>query len=373
MSRFKCKNLIVGCGLSGITLAERIASKLGEDVIIIDRREHIGGNVYDYVDNCSGITVHKYGAHIFHTNDKEVWQYISRFTDWRRYMHHVKAYVDGKEIPIPFNLNSIRSVFSESLATNLENKLIEKFGFNKKVPILKLRQTGDADLHFLAQYVYEKVFLNYTLKQWGCRPEELNADVSERVPVYISRDDRYFQDTYQGIPEQGYTEMMRKMLNNPLIQVKLNHDFNKIRNEISSERLFYTGAIDEFFNYELGALPYRSLDLVYKTHRCSYIQSESVINYPENYDYTRSVEYKYFLDEKADTTVVSYEYPCPYQDGINERYYPIPNEQNELMYSKYKQMAQKLDNVYFLGRLGDYKYYNMDQAVARALNLIKYI
>lgn len=369
--KYKVNNLIVGCGLSGVTLAERIASQRGEDVLVIDRRSHIGGNVYDYVDSDTGITVHKYGAHIFHTNDKEVWRYLSRFTEWRRYMHHVKAYIDGQEVPVPFNLNSIRTVFPDRLAERLEDKLIAHFGFNTKVPILKLRQTQDSDLEFLAQYVYEKVFLNYTLKQWGVRPEDLNASVSERVPVYISRDNRYFQDAFQGIPERGYTAMLEKMLDHPLIHVELDTDFKEVRSGISCDRIFFTGAIDEYFGYTLGELPYRSLDIVYKTHSCPYLQTESVINYPENYDYTRSVEYKYFLGEKSEKTVVSYEYPCPYEHGQNERYYPIPNPENEGVYQRYATLAADCRDTYFLGRLGDYKYYNMDQAVARALEIAK--
>lgn len=373
MINCKAKNVVIGCGISGITIAERLASQLGEEVLLIDKRDHLGGNIYDYKDVNTGVTVHRYGAHIFHTNNKEVWDYLSTFTEWHRYMHCVRAYIDGQEVPVPFNLNSLHAIFPQKLANRIEDKLIERFGFNKKVPILELKNAKDTDLEILAQYVYEKVFLGYTLKQWGVRPEDLDPSVSERVPVYISRDNRYFQDKYQGIPECGYTAMVERMLKHPLIHIELNTDFKDIRSSLEYSRLFYTGAIDEFFDYKEGALPYRSLDIVYKTHQCPYLQSESVINYPENYDYTRSVEYKYFLNEISDRTNVSYEYPCPFSEGENERYYPIPNEQNELMYSKYKQMAQKLDNVYFLGRLGDYKYYNMDQAVARALNLIKYI
>ena len=367
----KVKNLIVGCGLSGIVLAERLASQKHEEVLIIDRRDHIGGNIFDYKDKETGITVHQYGPHVFHTNSKEVWDYLSRFTEWHRFMYRVKAIMDGIEVNIPFNLDSLHKVFPKSLADKLEVKLIEKFGFNKKVPILELRQSNDKDLEFLAQYVYEKVFLGYTVKQWGVKPEDLDASVSGRVPVYISRDDRYFQDKYQAIPADGYTEMAKKIIKHKLIDVYVDTDFKDVRQEVEYERLFYTGAIDEFFDYKFGALPYRSLDLVFEKYDTEYLQSGPQMNYPENYDYTRSVEYKYYLDEKSDKTVVSYEYPCEYQVGKNERYYPIPNAETTALYAKYQAEAQKLKNVYFLGRLGDYKYYNMDQAVNRALNVFE--
>ena len=214
--------------------------------------------------------------------------------------------------------------------------------------------------------------MGYTVKQWGVKPEDLDPSVSGRVPVYISRDDRYFQDKYQAIPAEGYTKMVENILKNPLISVELNTDFNDVRDNIEYERLFFSGAIDEFFNYKFGPLPYRSLDLVFKTYNTEYLQSGPQMNYPENYDYTRSVEYKYYLDEMSDKTIVSYEFPCPY-NGKNERYYPIPDAENQALYDKYALAARELKNVWFIGRLGDYKYYNMDQTVARALELFKEI
>lgn len=366
----KVRNLVVGCGLSGVVLAERLASVYGEEVLIIDRRPHIGGNIYDYKDPATGITVHKYGPHVFHTNSQEVWNYLSQFTQWHRFMYRVKAVIDGKEVNIPFNLDSLHKVFPRTLAEKLEIKLLDLFGFNRKVPILELRKSKDKALEFLAQYIYQKVFLGYTVKQWGVKPEELDPSVSGRVPVFISRDDRYFQDTYQAIPAAGYTAMVANMLKNPLIHVKLNTDFQVIREQVQYERLFFSGAIDEYFNYEFGPLPYRSLDIVFKTYNRESVQSGPQINFPENYDYTRSVEYKYYLDEKSDKTVVSYEYPCAFEIGKNERYYPIPADENQILYNRYLAKAKELQNVYFIGRLGDYKYYNMDQAVGRALAFV---
>ncbi len=361
-------NLIVGCGLSGAVLAERLASQ-GEEVILLDRRNHIGGNIYDYKDVQTGITVHQYGPHVFHTKNKQVWEYLSRFTEWHRFMYRVKAVLDGIEVNIPFNFDSIQKVFPHTLADKLEQKLLEKFSFNAKIPIMELRQTQDPDLDFLAQYIYEKVFLGYTVKQWGVKPEELDPTVSGRVPILISRDSRYFQDQYQAIPAQGYTKMVENILKNPLIHIHLNTDFQKVKKDIAHDRLIYTGAIDEFFDYELGRLPYRSLEFVFKIHNCEYFQSAPQVNFPENYDYTRSVEYKYYLNEQADKTIVSYEYPCDFAEGQNERYYPIISPENKRLYTAYLEKAKSLSNVYFIGRLGDYQYYNMDETVARALNL----
>lgn len=362
----KVKNLIVGAGLSGAIIARRIAEEKNEESLVIDKREHLAGNVYDYkVDD---ITVHKYGPHIFHTSIKEVWQYLSKFTKWHYFMHRVRAVIDGKEVNIPFNLDSLHKVFPHSLATELEKKLLSHFGFNKKIPILELKNSNDKDLEFLSNYIYEKIFLGYTVKQWSVKPEELDFSVSARVPVYISRDDRYFQDTYQAIPKEGYTKMVQNILKHPLINFELSCDFKDIKDKIEYERLYYTGAIDEYFEYKFGKLPYRSLDIVFESFNKDYVQSVSQMNYPENYDFTRSVEYKYFLDEKSSKSILSYEFPCDFEEGKNERYYPVPKEENEILYKKYLGEAAKFKNVYFLGRLGDYKYYDMDKTVHRALN-----
>ncbi len=363
-------NLIVGCGLSGATLAHKIATELNEEVLIIDAKDHIAGSCYDFRD-ANGICIHRYGAHIFHTNDAEVWRYLSQFTQWVPYMHTVKAHIDGQEVPIPFNLNSIRQCFPPSIATRLEQKLLTAYGFNVKVPILKLKENGDGDLAFLADYVYEKIFLHYTLKQWGMKPEEIDASVTARVPVYVSHDNRYFQDKYQGIPVKGYTTMVSNMLNHPLINVQLNTTFAQVKEEVNYKRLFYTGQIDEFFAYSHGKLPYRSLHFEFQELEQRYFQSGSVINYPCNYDFTRICEPKYFLDKGSPRTVIALEYPQVHEPGVNEPYYPIPGDENTALYERYRHMADELGETYFLGRLGDYRYYNMDQAVARALQLFR--
>lgn len=360
--------LIVGCGPSGSCLANRLAGS-NSKVLIIDQKDHVGGNCYDYFDS-NGIDIHQYGTHIFHTENQDVWNFLSRFTQWYPYQHEVKALIDGQLVPIPFNFNSIEQLFPQKMAHSLIEALLNEFPFNKKVPILKLRESKNKDLQFLAEYVYEKVFLHYTVKQWGVKPEDLAPLVTGRVPVFVGRDNRYFQAKYQGIPLHGYTAMFEKMLNHPNIEVRLNTPFDKSMLK-DFDHCFFTGAIDEFFDYQYGELPYRSLKFDFLTFDRPYFQSKSVVNYPCNYDFTRIGEYKYFLGTQSDSTVVSYEYPEPFVLGKNERYYPIINEENKALYAKYLALADKLENVTFLGRLGDYKYYDMDQAVARVLKLVE--
>lgn len=368
----KVENLVVGCGFSGASIARKLAEDLQQDVIVIDSKEHIGGNSYDYIDH-NGICIHKYGTHIFHTNNTEVWHFLSRFTAWHPYMHEVKGLVDGQEVPIPFNLNSIRQVFPDCIAQKLEEKLIDKFGFNVKVPILELRRSEDKQLEFLADYVYEKIFLEYTLKQWHLKPEELDPAVTGRVPVYISRDNRYFQDKYQGIPRHGYTALIQNMLDHPRIKVLLNTPYSAVKNDIAYQNLFYSGPIDEFFEYKYGELPYRSLEFDFVEYDREYFQANSVINYPCNYDFTRIGEYKYFLKDQSPRTVVSFEYPADFIRNHNDRYYPIVKPENLKLYQRYTQDAEALSNVWFLGRLGEYKYYDMDKAVYRSLEIFNSI
>jgi UDP-galactopyranose mutase len=314
--------------------------------------------------------VHNYGKNIFHIKIKEVWDFDSRFCQWYQYQHKVRGLIDGQFVPIPFNLNTLHAVFPESLANKIEQKLLDNFGLNVKVPILELRKKQDKDLQFLAQYIYEKIFLEYTLKQWGQTPDEIDPSVSGRVPVYISRDDRYFQDKYQGIPIGGYTKMIEKMLDHPNITVKLNTPFDK---SMKYDRLFWSGSIDEFFDYKFGELPYRSERFEFIKYPFSKFQDVAVINYPCNYDWTRIGEYKYFLNNQSDNTIVSYEYPEAFEQGKNDRYYPIANEKTAALYQKYLEEAKNYPNVYFFGRLGDYKYYDMDKAILRCLELIKEI
>lgn len=367
-------NIIVGSGFSGSTMARLIAEKLDEKVVVVDKKDHIAGNSYDYRDE-NGIIIHKYGSHIFHTNNEKVWSFLKQFTDFNTYMHEVVGILDGIEAQIPFNFTTLYQVFPETLAKRLEEKLLKKFEYNKKVPILEFQKQDDEDLKFLAKYVYEKIFLNYTTKQWGVSPTEVDGAVTARVPVYLSKDNRYFQDKYQGIPLEGYAKLVEKMLDHPNIEVVLNKDFAEFKKEnsdlVKNARIFYTGSIDEFFDYKFGKLPYRSVNFKFETHNREFYQTHACINYPNNYDFTRIHEYKHYLNDKSEKTVIAKEYSEFFELGKNERYYPIASEENAKLYQKYLDEAKNLKDVYFFGRLGDYKYYNMDLAVARAIELFE--
>ena len=369
-------NIVVGAGFSGAVIANLVADKLNEKVIVIDKKDHIAGNSYDYRDE-NGIMIHKYGSHIFHTNNEKVWKFLKQFTDFNTYMHKVVGILDGIEAPIPFNFNTLYKVFPATMAKRLETKLLDAFPYNSKVPILEFQKQDDDDLQYLANYVYEKIFLNYTTKQWGVTPKDVDDGVTARVPVYLSLDDRYFQDKYQGIPLNGYTKVVENMLSHKNIEVVLNADYETFKNNTQNTidwhdvRIFYTGSIDEFFNYKYGQLSYRSVNFKLETHDVEYYQSHACINYPNNYDFTRIHEYKHYLNDKSEKTVIAKEYSEFFELGKNERCYPIASDENFELYAKYLEDAKQLDNVYFLGRLGDYKYYNIDSAVARALELFE--
>lgn len=364
-------NLIVGAGISGAVLARKIAENIGEKVLVIDSKNHIGGNCYDYKDK-NDITIHKYGSHIFHTNNEKVWKFFNRFADFNTYMHRVFVVIDGIETTIPFNLNTLYDVFPKSMAQTFEQKLIQKFDYNQRVPILELKQLNDKELNFLADYIYKKVFLNYTIKQWGLSPDGIDGSVTARVPVLISKDNRYFQDKFQGIPLQGYTKLIENILKHNNIEVKLGVNFKEFK-DYQFKRIFYTGSIDEFFDYKLGILPYRSVSFKLHEFERPFYQKNSVINYPDNYDFTRVHEYKYYLSECSKNTVIAKEYSSNFILGENERYYPILTPENIELYEKYKYLSRDYKNLYFLGRLGDYKYYDMDKAAERALECFENI
>ncbi len=365
--------LIVGAGFTGAVLAERIASQLNQKVLVVDRRDHIGGNAYDHYDE-HGILVHKYGPHIFHTNSQNIWEYLSRFTSWRPYYHHVQAFVEGRLAPVPFNLNSLEALFPKTLAERVERRLIERFGFGAKVPVLKMLDESDADLKELATYVYRNIFEGYTTKQWGLKPEELDPSVTGRVPVFISRDDSYFQDCFQAIPRLGYTEMFRRMLSHPNIRILLKTDYRGVAEEIAFSGMVFTGPIDEYFDYLHGALPYRSLRFEFRNEPTSSFQQTAQVNYPNEHGFTRITEFKQLTGQQSPRTTIAYEYPEAHEPGINEPYYPVPKTEHRERHDKYLREAQRInDGVMFAGRLADYKYYNMDQAVGRALKLFEEI
>lgn len=363
--------LIVGAGFTGATLAERIASQLDQRVLIVERRDHIGGNAYDSY-NEHGVLIHNYGPHIFHTNKKKVWDYLSQFTTWQPYYHRVLGVIDGHKIPIPFNLNSLYSIFPPRYAETLESLLLKQYGFGVKVPILQLREAQHEELRKLANYIYQKVFYGYTLKQWGMKPEDLDPSVTGRVPIYISRDNRYFQDTYQGVPKDGYTELFRRMLRHPNIKVLLNTNYREIRDEVKFKRLIYTGLIDEFFDYKYGPLPYRSLRFEHITLDQECYQEVATVNYPNEFDFTRITEAKFLTGQMHPKTSITIEFPEAYVPEKNEPYYPVPRNENLKRYELYLNDAKEIAPiVLFAGRLGEYKYYNMDEAVERALSLFE--
>ncbi len=377
--------VIVGAGFSGAVMAERLANAGNRKVLVIEKRSHIAGNAYDRYDD-SGMLIHQYGPHIFHTRVKYVWDYLSQFTDWQLYHHHVLGSIDGRQVPIPFNLNTLHALLPATLADKLEEKLVRTFGYNVKVPILKLRDTDDTDLKWLAEFVYEKVFLHYTSKQWGLKPEELDPTVTGRVPVYISRDNRYFQDAYQGMPKKGYTAMFQRMFDHPNIKLLLNTDYREVlktdwnRNKLElfgqpfEGKLVFTGKIDELFEYEYGELPYRSLRFDFQTLHQERFQSTGTVNYPNEYDFTRITEFKHLTGQTHPYTTIVREYPQAYAKDVAGQdipYYPIPQPDNQTLYEKYRDKAKPFDRLILLGRLAEYKYYDMDACVAKALKVFE--
>lgn len=377
--------IVVGCGLAGIVMAERIANDLNKKVLIIEQRNHIGGNCYDCYDE-NGILVHQYGPHIFHTNHKEVLDYLSNYTEWNIYELQLKAKIDGKEVNIPFNLNTMESLLDKDLYNRLSTKIINLFGYDTVIPILKLRENEDKEIRWLADFIYEKVYLNYMKKQWNVKPEELDSSVTERVPIYISKDNRYFKDKYQLMPKNGYTEMFKKMLDNPNIKIMLNTNafdlikLDKEKKEVKfldkkfNGKIIYTGEIDVLFDNIYGELPYRSLRFEYKNYFKEYFQDVAVISYPNSYDFTRITESKHMTGQIAPTTTVIYEYPQKYERNVKGKdvpYYPIPNSENKEKYEKYKTYSENFKNIVLIGRLAKYLYYNMDQMVKLALETYK--
>lgn len=350
--------LIAGAGFAGCVMAERLAFA-GKKILLIDKRNHIGGNAYDYYNN-DGILVHKYGPHIFHTNSEDVYNYLSRFTTWRNYQHHVLSAVDGQLLPIPINLNTINAFYG----LQLNSTEIEAFFASKAENINQILTSEDVVVSKVGRELYEKFFRGYTRKQWALDPSELDASVTARVPIRTNKDNRYFTDTYQVMPLNGYTAMFNTMLSHPNIHIMLNADFRDVAKDIQYDRLIYTGPIDEYFEHCFGKLPYRSIEFKFETHEEQF-QSVGTVNYPNDYAFTRVTEFKHLTGQKHPKTTVIYEFPK--SDG--DPYYPIPRQENTTLYEKYKKLAATLPNLWFAGRLGTYKYYNMDQVVAQALTL----
>ena len=375
--------LIIGSGFAGSVVARELANR-GEKVTIIEKRNHIGGNCFDEYDEY-GVLVHKYGPHIFHTNNKEVYDYLSQYTSWYDYQHEVVGNVYGKIIPIPFNLNTLMIVFGEEKGQQLKKELIEAYGENARVPILELQKSKSKGIQEVAQYVYENIFLKYTMKQWNQKPEEVDQSVTARVPVLLSYDNRYFQDQYQGMPLDGYTKLFENMLDHENIEVILNQDakallsFDFDKHEVYYQgqpfdgKIIFTGAIDDFFDYRLGRLPYRSLRFDFEHYDEDDYQGHGVVNYTVSEDYTRITEFKHLTGQQIKGTTIIKEYPQAYVDEKQVPYYAILSPENKAMHQKYVDLLKPFPQFYLLGRLAQYQYYNIDGIVAEALKLAKEI
>ena len=357
--------LIVGAGFAGSVLAERLASQRGDTVLVIDRRNHVGGNAYDRYDD-AGVLIHQYGPHIFHTNSQAVFEYLSRFTEWRRYEHRVRASVDGKLVPIPINRETINMVYGLDLSSDEE---VEAFLTNRATRIDPIRTSEDVVLNRVGHDLYEKFFRGYTRKQWGLDPSQLDKSVTARVPTRSNTDDRYFSDKLQFMPKNGYTRMFGRMLRHPKIRFQPNCDFRDVRGQVPYRQVIFSGPIDEFFDYRFGRLPYRSLSFQHVTLDEEWHQPVAVVNYPQSEPFTRITEYKHLTGQSHPRTSLTIEYPA----STGDPYYPIPRLENQALYREYEKLARATQGVYFVGRLGTYMYYNMDQIVGQALATFKRI
>lgn len=350
--------LIVGAGFAGATLAERIATQRGETVLVIDRRPHIGGNAYDR-HNDDGLLVHQYGPHIFHTNSAQIFEHLSQFTEWRPYEHRVLGVVDDQLVPIPINLDTVNKLYNLKLTSD---ELPAWFA-SRAEHVETIRTSEDVVVSVVGRELYEKFFQGYTRKQWGMDPSELDKSVTARVPTRTNHDDRYFTDNYQYMPKHGYTRMFEKMLAHPNIKVMTQTDFADIRDEVAYKRLIFSGPVDEYFDFRYGKLPYRSLQFQHETHDVERLLPTGTVNYPQTEAYTRVSEYKHMTGQVHPKTAVTYEFPS----AVGDPYYPIPRPENAALYKKYEALALATPDVWFVGRLATYRYYNMDQVTGQAL------
>jgi UDP-galactopyranose mutase len=350
--------LIVGAGFAGSVLAERLASQRGDKVLLIDKRPHIGGNAYDCY-NDAGVLIHRYGPHIFHTNSEQIFSHLSQFTEWRPYEHRVLAEVDDQLLPIPINLDTINKLYG----LDLTSEELESWFAERAEPVEEIRTSEDVVVSRVGRELYEKFFRGYTRKQWGVDPSELDKSVTARVPTRTNRDDRYFGDEFQYMPAQGYTRMFERMVDHPNIKIMLQTDFEEIRDQVQYRHLIFTGPVDEYFGFCFGKLPYRSLQFKHVTLEEEWHQPVAVVNYPMSNEYTRITEYKHLTGQQHRFTSLTYEYPS----DVGDPYYPVPRPENAERYKQYEALARQTENVWFVGRLATYRYYNMDQVVGQAL------
>jgi UDP-galactopyranose mutase len=356
--------LVVGAGLAGCVLAERIANVMRRKVLLIDRRDHIGGNAYD-CRNAQGLFIQKYGPHIFHTSIEPVWDYLSRFTTWNAYTHRVLARVAGKEVPLPISIETMERLYDRTFTPE---QLREYFA-QRRIGLAKIENARDVVVSQVGAELYELLYRNYTKKQWGLDPEQLDSQVTSRLPVRFDRDTRYFADPHQGLPSEGYTRMFERMLDSPNIEIRLKTDYRDVAGSVGSAGRVFTGQIDEFFDFRYGRLPYRSLRFRFETRAVERFQNAAVVNYPNEQEYTRITEFKHLYLQEHPHTAICYEYgsadgpPC----------YPIPTPANRALYERYKALTDGLDGTHFVGRLAQYEYLNMDQVACRALGLFEKI
>lgn len=370
--------IVVGAGTAGCTVARKLAEQ-GKHVLILEKKDHIAGNCYDTKD-AHGVLIHVYGPHIFHTSRENVYEFLSRFTDWYEFRHEVVANVHGELMPVPFNLHTLKAAYGEERAAEMEEKLVRTYGMGTKVPILDLMNHEDADLQIIGQYVYDNIYVYYTMKQWGKKPEEIDPAVTARVPVNISYDNGYFSDKYQGVPLCGFTAMFERMLEHENITIELGVEAKDALEIVDGKILYqgktfdgeviFTGPIDEFFGCKYGRLPYRTLDFAFEYYEQDDYQGHSVVNYTVDQDYTRITEYKYLTGQNCKGTTISKEYPCAYTGAEGQiPYYSIANEENHTLFAKYKAEADGIPNFHLLGRLAEYQYYNIDVMVEKAIEL----
>jgi UDP-galactopyranose mutase len=351
--------LIVGAGFAGSVIADRLARDAGKKVLLIERRNHVGGNAYDHY-NDEGILIHKYGPHIFHTNSERIFNYLSQYTEWIAYEHRVLAHVEGQLLPIPINRDTVNRLYGLNLQSEDD---VEAFYNSRAEPKAICRTSEDVVVGRVGRDLYEKFFRNYTKKQWGMDPSELDSSVTSRVPVRTNTDDRYFSDQFQFMPKHGYTRLFERMLAHPNIKVMLNVDYRELRKVVPHREVIFTGPVDEYFDYRFGKLAYRSLNFRHETVDLEHVLPVAVVNYPNDHEYTRITEFKKLTGQKHHKSSVVYEYPS----GQGDPYYPVPKPECTQLYNKYKALADSVEGVHFVGRLATYKYYNMDQVVAQAL------
>lgn len=356
----KVKYVVVGAGLAGLTMAERIASQLNEEVLIIEKRAHIGGNVYDSY-NEDGILIQNYGPHTFHTNDKEVYDYIRQFCEWHEYQHRVLSYVDGNWFPMPISLETFNQLYNMNMSADELNDFIE----SKKVKIDNVKNSEDVVLSQVGCDIYEKFFKYFTYKQWGVFPSELDASVISRIPFRKNRDTRYFTDLYQGNPKGGFSRMCERMVQHPNIRILLNTDYKDVIGQIDYECMIYTGPLDYYFDYKLGKLLWRSIRFEFETLDMESYQPTASSRYPMDHEYTRITEFKKMYGQKHHKTTICKEYPC----FGDEPYYTYPTAEWKQLAEQYKELARQEANVLFLGRLAEYKYYDMDDVIRQALDM----